>query len=115
MLLFDVQFRQTDQKLSVQFQENGKIFSATFKDFQKVTEQPDVDIYTGDYDVTPKVDPQSLATKDKFMTDDVRIHEIPYFDVGNTSGGSTVYIGTLEELVGTTAILGTAKLGIMTL
>lgn len=115
MLLFNVQFRQTDQKISVQFQDNDKAFGATFKDFQKVTEQADVEIYTGSYDVTPQVDAQSLATKDKFMTDDVRIHEIPFFDVGNTSGGSTVYIGTLEELIGTTAILGTAKLGSMTI
>ena len=100
----DVQFRQTGQKLSVIFKDNNA-FGTTFEAFQKVTERPGVDYYTGKYDVTPMVDPQSLATKDKFMKDDVRVQSIPYYDVGNTSGGSTVYIGTLEELLGTTAVL----------
>ena len=100
----EVHFGQTDQKLAVCFQDN-KAFGITFEAFQKVTERPGVDYYTGSYDVTPKVDPQSLATKDKFMKDDVRVQSIPYYDVGNTSGGSTVYIGTLEELLETTAVL----------
>ena len=99
MLVFDVQFRQTDQKLSVQFQAHGKAFDAAFSSFQQVTLKPDVEFYEGQYDVTPKVDAQSLPTKDRYLTEDVRIHEIPYFDVGNTSGGSTVYIGSREDMV----------------
>lgn len=91
----EVRFRQTGQKLSVFFQDN-KAFGTTFKAIQQVTERPGADYYTGSYDVTPMVDAQSLATKDKLLTDDVRVQSIPYYDVGNTSGGSTVYIGTLE-------------------
>lgn len=53
--------------------------------------------YTGEYDVTPKVTEQSLKTKDKHLTDDVTIKAIPYFNVGNNSGGSTVYIGSEVE------------------
>lgn len=49
--------------------------------------------YTGSYDITPKVDEQVMRTKDSHMTDDVTIKAIPYYNVGNTSGGSTVYIG----------------------
>lgn len=88
---FEVKFKQTD-----------KAFDARFNHFQKVIERPAVAIYTGSYDVTPMVEPQSLETKEKLMTDDVRINQIPYYEVGNTSGGSTVYIGTLEELLGKT-------------
>lgn len=91
----DVQFRQTGQKLPVSFHDS-KAFGTTFQAIQKVTERLGVEYYTGGYDVTPRVDSQSLATKDKLMKDDVRVQSIPYFDVGNTSGGSTVYIGTLE-------------------
>lgn len=49
--------------------------------------------YTGDYEVTPKVESQTMHTKDKHMTDDVKINAIPYFEVSNNAGGITIYIG----------------------
>ena len=54
--------------------------------------------YDGEYDVTPQVDKQLLKTKHKYMTDDVRVHAIPYFEVGNTGGGTTVYIADEIEM-----------------
>lgn len=48
--------------------------------------------YTGEYEVIPKVEQQILNTKDRHMVDDVTVKAIPYFDVGNNAGGSTVYI-----------------------
>lgn len=53
-----------------------------------VTEQ-----YGGEYEVTPRIVSQVLQTKQKVMTDNLTIKEIPFFDVSNTSGGTTVYIG----------------------
>lgn len=53
----------------------------------------DIPEYQGGYDVTPKVVEQKMETKDKVMRDDVTIKSIPFFNVSNTSGGSTVYIG----------------------
>lgn len=53
----------------------------------------DIPEYQGVYDVTPKVVEQRMETKDKFMRDDMTIKSIPFFNVSNTSGGSTVYIG----------------------
>lgn len=50
--------------------------------------------YTGSYEVTPKTSEQSLQTKDKHLIENVTIKSIPFFDVSNTSGGSTVYIGS---------------------
>jgi hypothetical protein len=52
----------------------------------------DVPLYEGDYEVTPKVSEQTLPTAKKLMSEDVTIKEIPYFEVGNNSGGNTVYI-----------------------
>jgi hypothetical protein len=52
----------------------------------------DVTLYEGDYEVTPRVREQTLPTADKLLSEDVRIKEIPYYDVSNPSGGSTVYI-----------------------
>lgn len=54
--------------------------------------------YEGDYEVVPAVDPQTLPTKQTYLSDDVQVTSIPYFDVSNTSGGSTVYIGTQIEI-----------------
>ena len=48
--------------------------------------------YEGPYHVTPKVDAQTLPTAEKLMREDVTINKIPYFVVGNTAGGDTVYI-----------------------
>lgn len=52
----------------------------------------DVPQYEGDYEVTPKVSEQTLPTAKKLMSEDLTIKEIPYFEVGNNSGGDTVYI-----------------------
>lgn len=57
-----------------------------------------VEAYNGSYEVTPKTFSQTLETKEKYMNNNVSIRSIPYFDVGNTSGGSTVYIGTEIEI-----------------
>ena len=56
------------------------------------------EVYNGEYEVTPKSIEQSLKTKSKFMSDDVSVHAIPYFEVGNTAGGATVYIGGKIEI-----------------
>lgn len=53
----------------------------------------DGEVYDGNYVVTPDVESQKLETSQKYMKDDVVIKAIPYYDVGNTSGGITVYIG----------------------
>lgn len=51
------------------------------------------DMYDGPYTVTPYLEAQILATKNKTMRDDVTVFEIPYAEVSNTSGGTTATIG----------------------
>ena len=53
----------------------------------------DVPIYDGEYTITPDVDGQTVGTAGKMMREDLTVEAIPYFDVSNVSGGSTVYIG----------------------
>ena len=48
--------------------------------------------YTGPYEVTPKVESQSLSTADKHMVHDVTIEPIPYYEVSNQNG-KTIIIG----------------------
>lgn len=50
--------------------------------------------FKGDYEVVPKIESQSLETKDKLMSKDVLIKSIPYYEVSNPQGGNTVYIGS---------------------
>lgn len=50
------------------------------------------DDYIGDYEVIPKVEAQTMYTKDKHMTDNVEIKGIPIFSTSNSAGGNTVYI-----------------------
>lgn len=91
---FNVVFNQTDQKLPVKFGSMDKGFDASFEGFQCVTANPDIEYYTGSYEITPKVDVQTMPTAHKFMTDDVTVKAIPIFDVSNDAGGNTIFIAS---------------------
>lgn len=52
----------------------------------------DAEEYSGEYEVTPSADAQTLQTKNRLMADDVEIKPIPYYDVSNEFG-RTIYIG----------------------
>lgn len=80
-MVIQVKFEENDQNLPVDF---GEVTEVSHDGVQE---------YTGPYEATPKVTAQTLPTKDKLLAQDVTVKEIPYFDVSNTSGGSTVYIG----------------------
>ena len=51
------------------------------------------DPYTGSYTITPKVDEQTMATRNKLMQDNVTIKAIPYYETDNNLG-TTIYIGS---------------------
>lgn len=90
-MLLKVQLEQINQELLVDFHTNDKAFCANFGDIQIVTDQPD--IYEGLYEVTPKIDAQTIPTAKKFMTDDMTVKAIPYYNVSNIAGGNTIFIG----------------------
>ena len=50
-------------------------------------------VYSGEYEITPTSYEQELETSGLRMRDDVVVHEIPYFETTNPSGGYTVIIG----------------------
>lgn len=49
--------------------------------------------YTGEYEVIPRFEEQSLPTMDTVLHADVLVKEIPMAEVTNPSGGYTVTIG----------------------
>lgn len=80
-MIVPLRFPDADMRLEVDF---GEVI--------KVTET-DIPYYTGPYEVTPSVDAQTLHTAKQVMDDNVQVHAIPFFDVSNPAGGTTVYIG----------------------
>lgn len=87
-----VTFQETNQTFRAQFSENEQAFRADFGQVHRITEYVGGQLYEGEYEVTPKVESQSLPTKDKVLTEDVTIKAVPIYRVSNTSGGNTVYI-----------------------
>ena len=49
--------------------------------------------YTGPTTVTPSGSSQTLPTAHKYLAQDITVREIQRWDVGNPSGGTTVFIG----------------------
>ena len=87
-------------QINVQFSKQSMKIDAEFARFQQVTEYVGADPYEGSYEVTPKVDAQTLPTAKKIMMNNVQIHEIPIFEVSNQADGETVYIGTEVDIYG---------------
>lgn len=57
-------------------------------------EHSDYSVYDGDYEVTPSLTEDTiLETAEKTMAKDVTIKKVPRYDVANTAGGITIYIG----------------------
>lgn len=49
--------------------------------------------YDGPYEVTPKVEAQTLPTKQKYMTQDVTVLSVPYYEADNQNG-TTIFIAS---------------------
>jgi len=60
---------------------------------REITTRPTAERFPGPYEVTPVVKGQTLETKDKIMSDDLKIRDIPKYAVSNNSNGITVTIG----------------------
>lgn len=83
-------------RLKVKFSEVEQVIPLRFESIQEVHSGRG-DIYDGSYMVIPSVEEQKLQTAQKMMTDDVTVKAIPYYDVSNASGGTTVYIADTIE------------------
>lgn len=79
--------------LELSFYESCSKIDLNFKNYQQGPVLAEEKQYEGEYDVTPKVDSQTLPTKEKYLLKDVTIKGIPFFKVSNEEGGQTVYIG----------------------
>lgn len=75
--------------------DNGKFLSIVGGKYA-LTELPK---YDGTYEVTPQAETAvTLKTAEKYLSEDVTVKKIPYYEVDNESGGTTVYIGNDSEI-----------------
>ena len=71
----------------------GKITNADFlKGALSIPLASEVPTYEGEYEITPKVNAQTIETRSKTMKDDLTVLAIPYYETSNPTG-KTVYIG----------------------
>lgn len=85
-----VDFLENNSEVNVKFIETKCTFDTQFGEIMIMH---DADVYTGDYEVTPRVYNQVLQTKDKLLNDDVTIFQIPKAMVLNPKNGYTITIG----------------------
>ena len=81
-------------EVAIKFTLDNNSFVADFGPIFEISGSG-VEIYQGDYIVEPNFTEQVLATKNKMLTDNVKVSAIEVQRVSNTSGGRTVYIGGL--------------------
>ncbi len=79
----------------ISLQESKQNFDVSFGEIQYLGGASE-EYYDGSYNVVPQQTQQVLLTRKKYMKDNLTIQKIPYYDVSNSAGGSTVYIA--EEL-----------------
>ena len=104
---FNSRFRETSATFSTKFVDGESTyfnanftkteaeFSTDFGNVEVVTKmEGDIEPYDGEYLVTPLPEENVvLNTNRKYLTDNVTVEKIPYFEVSNTSGGTTICIG----------------------
>lgn len=90
-----LEFEESNQDIAVTVEETSQEIAVELEAVQTLTKFVN-EPYEGDYEVVPKVTAQTMPTKDKVLSKDITVKSIPFFNVSNTSGGETIYIG--EEI-----------------
>ena len=85
-----VTFGCTEQGFPTKFESDNREFAAQFGSVNTVT--VGAEDYAGSYEVTPKVDSQTLPTEKRIMKQDLIVKEIPCYAVSNQFG-QTIVIG----------------------
>lgn len=95
---FNVQFKASSQRFTPKFGIGPQQFAVGFKALQVVTQtEGDFGIYEGATVVTPQASHEVvLETAQKLLREDITVKKIPYYEVSNDSGGTTIYIATEE-------------------
>ena len=75
------------------FSPTKSVFQVEFDTAVEIKEYTGVDVYDGEYTLTPETTDQVLLTKEKLLKENVTIKAVPKQIVDNLAGGQTVTIG----------------------
>lgn len=75
------------------FSPTKSVFQVEFDTAVEIKEYTGVDIYDGEYTLTPETIDQVLLTKEKLLKENVTVKAVPKQIVDNPAGGKTVTIG----------------------
>lgn len=75
------------------FSPTKSVFQVEFDTEVEIKEYTGVDVYDGEYTLTPETTDQVLPTKEKLIKENVTIKAVQKQIVENSAGGQTVTIG----------------------
>ena len=75
------------------FSPTKSVFQVEFDTAVEIKEYTGVDVYDGEYTLTPETTDQVLLTKEKLLKENVTVKAVPTQSVDNLSGGKTITIG----------------------
>ena len=90
--VFKIGFSPTKSVFQVEF-DTASVFQVEFDTAVEIKEYTGVDVYDGEYTLTPETTDQVLLTKEKLLKENVTIKAVPKQIVENPAGGQTVTIG----------------------
>ena len=93
MINFNVGLDVIPKQFDIEFHTNTVSFTPSLDVNISVNDPGQVDKYDGDYEITPLNIDQTVPTRSKYMTDDITVKSVPYFEVENLSKGKTLIIG----------------------
>ena len=85
-----LQLQIKESKIALGLKANDAPKLNDFGEIQEVI--VNVEMYKGQYEVTPKLEEQVLNTKNKTLNKDMTIKSIPIHETRNDSGGYTLHI-----------------------
>ena len=88
----DISLGESRQEYNLEVEQSTTELSLDTAESITVSISDAIPEYEGSYIVIPDTQSQTLETKDKKMTDDVLVREIPYYETSNPQNGLTVYI-----------------------
>ena len=90
--VFKIGFSPTKSVFQVEF-DTPSVFQVEFDTAVEIKEYTGVDVYDGEYTLTPETTDQVLLTKEKLLKENVTIKAVQKQIVENSAGGQTVTIG----------------------
>ena len=88
-MMIQVELKETDFQFNLNLDEETAIDIG----FSESIRTSDIPPYEGSYEAIPSVVAQSLPTRNRWLSSDLVVQAIPYYEVDNTQYGTTAIIG----------------------